>query len=257
MSHVTTTIIILVFIAIVFVPLAYLRDTYQNVQSVKQTLNLSAKSLNSAIDSKSVSSRQLSHGYSKQIFLEKKVDKAELVSAFYTMLQQNADSKKNLEKIKENILAKVLVYPDRVYIAHEKGRWSAPYFFIYPTGDMIIYVNTENGDAYYEDDAGNIAWSSIIEQGVTAEQKNKLIIDTINHVIVSHTQHKTQGKIYTPAIQNPDTADITYQLAYGHFNVLKGITFLVIYVENTSWNVDRAHVNYRNYNVAGFTLERY
>ena len=257
MSHVTTTIIVLLFIALMFIPLAYLSTTYQNVQSVKQTLNLSAKSLNSAIDFQIDSSVQLSSGYSKRIFSEKKVDKQELVSAFYTMIQKNAGSKQKADKLKENILTKVLVYPDRIYIADNAGRWSAPYFFVHHVADTLIYVNTENDYAYEEDSTGSITRSPIVAYGLTTEQKNDLIIDTINHVIAKHTYYKTQGKAYTPVIRNPDTADIEYQLAYGHFNVLKGITFLVLYVENTHWYADRVRVDYRNYNVTGFTLERY
>lgn len=257
MSQISTAVIILLLIILVFVPLAFLTETNQDVQEIKQTLNLCTRALLCSIDYSPVPIEQLSIGHNRDVRSVVKVNKEQLLEEFYALLYNNYYSQEKVEKIQSRILLKVLVCHDKFYIASQNDRWSTPYFFVEEHGDDILYFNTKNNQLYFYNDLGEMVFEPISAYGFSEEQKNDLIINTINRVVLQYTYEKETGKGFKIELNNPGKEDVEYRKKYGNFNVLNGMTFFVVYAQDTFIDVNRKDFEYHHYNVVGYTMEAY
>ncbi len=257
MWQITAIILIIILTLFVFVPLSYLTENYQERQEIKQSLNLSAKALLGAIEKKSQTVDVLSSGHIYQGLTNIKVDKEILLEGFYETLYKNYYHKSKFNEIKEQIIVKVLVYEDRFFVTDQHDKWSPPYFFCWEdtVSQRLLYFNTINDSVYYYDSNNRMRWESIDSLGVDQQQKNDIIIQKLNEVIIQYTKEEGIENGLSIQIRNPDKADVKYQLEHCHFNVLEGITFFVVYMEDKNLFLNNKEFKYDNYCVVGYTME--
>ncbi len=257
MWQITAVILILILTLFVFIPLSYLNENYQERQNIKQNLNLSAKALLGAIEKKSQSVDGLSNGHFSEDLTNIQVNKELLLENFYELLYKNYYQKRKFDKVKEQIIIKVLVYEDRFFIADQQDKWSPPYFFSMedPRAQRLLYFNTINDNVYYYDNNGIMTWESLDNCGMNSQGKNEIIINKINEVIAQYTSTEATKNGLEIKIKNPDKLDVIYQMENKHFNVLEGITFFVVYTHDTKLSLYNKSFKYDNYSVVGYTME--
>ena len=159
----------------------------------------------------------------------------------------------------------------------------APKYFTYRVGNDIIslehttdsskngyyYINTMN-DKVKRVDSTTKTWvkatDNITEfQGLgfimneegklednkvlTTYDKNQSIIDTINKEIMYYT-NGIKLKITNPA----NTYQINSDTTRRDFNFFDGITFIVIYREESLFSIKDKNINFNQYNMVGYTL---
>ncbi len=251
MPQINTMIILLLLIVFAFVPLSYLKANNVERQALKQNLNLSAKALLTSIEKAPYTTGELSKGHYKEALSSVDIRKEYLLDEFYHLLSENYRDVEKAEAVKSRILVKVLVHYDKFFVADQQDRWSAPYFFTYVDEGKLRYVNIKNNDEYYYG-AHGICYEPM---KISEKEKNTLIIDKINEVVAQYTHRSEKGKAAWIKIKDPADQDMEYRIKYSYFNVLDGLTFFVVYVQDTHLNVNRQEFEYKHYNVAGYTLE--
>ncbi len=254
MGQIIAIIIIIIMIAFSFIPMALLNHNQFQVGEIKQNLNLSAKALINSIDKEVVNVDNIAEGFNRSNEQEVSINKDKLLREFYDVLFKNYHHEKNFAGIKSRLVVKLLVLHDRFYVANLHDQWSPPFYFTdYQLGKQI-YFNTRNHTIYYYDETSEKVYQPMELYGTTAEIKNQLIIDKINSVIGNETAiYREEGQLAIE-IRNQESNIGDYNSKYQNFNVLEGITFFVIYQEDSKIEINREFFQYKNYNVVGYTL---
>ncbi len=275
MGEIMAVIVILLLIIMVFVPLAYLNYTTANSEEVKQTLNLSCKVIVNNIENQSVNLEGISKGYDIDDMSQVNIDMKKLLSDFDDELYSNSGSKENFQKIKKSILLKALILKDKFFMTKKvetlpgvfEDQWGPPYFFTTTLYDgaenKLIYMNTKDDRVVYFDGVTEkkdkvlpdfqIGPNSVLV--LTKEQKTQMIIDKINLEMEKATWEIGVRKGIKVKIRNPYDKSIDNMVDYANVNVLDGgITFFVLYGENTFLNANGKDFNFKNYNVAGYSM---
>ncbi len=247
-------IIVFMFYIFTFIPLSYLNITRLKTENTKQCLNLSVKVLSNSILPSRTNFSELAQGFAGEDLSPLEVDKDKLMREFYDVAAKNCYSSKDFNHLKEKLLFKTIVYPDRFFIADTNDKWSVPYFFTYNKDGELLYLNTRDDTVYSYDSAGNMLTWSLTEAGISRSRKNDLIIDRINSILSGYTGEPGSDKALNIKILNPDNNDSAYKISYSYFNVLEGVTFFVVYKENRNIDVKDRDFRFKNYNVAGYTL---
>ncbi|WP_432409478.1 hypothetical protein [Wukongibacter sp. M2B1] len=249
-------IFIVLILIIIMVPSMLFISNQNDRVIMKNNLNLAAKVLINAVDKQVINMDELGEGYIKSIDYEIRVDRDRLLSEFYEVLFENVLEKSWYEEIKRDIKAKIIVYNDRFYICDNLDRWSPPYYFIDKYNGEPLYLNTMTDTACYYDDLGDKVSSDISFFGISNAEKEDLIINKLNEQIVKYVMNEFKEGINIK-IYNPHKPDGAYKAEYSRFNVLDGLTFFVVYVENDVKSVFDNEIKLSNYQIAGYTLEDY
>lgn len=266
-------VFILLF-ASVALPLDMQLNNKAKIENIKQMLNLSAKVLINNIDSENLKLIDVSLGSTIPKNVEISVNKDKLLNDFFDTVYKNLNNTEIFESIKNNIPVKVLVFYDRFFVAGRDNQWSAPYFFTYSNNNKTYYLNNRNTQAYYFE--GGEEKTATINKSIV----DRVIIERINSVVTSYTNANlmkekdspryTDKKLYIE-IQNPSEINIkniageTNQKKINdfmnnrnrksNFNILNGITFFVVYLEEDYIGIRGSEIIYPNYNVVGYTLD--
>lgn len=271
MQQIQWTVILLLITGFLFVPTAYLKWANDQNHQVKQALNLSARVLADSLENTPVNMRELSMGYARDSTADILVDKNRLLWNFNAMLERNLAGRDGFDAIRERVLAKLLLYGDRFYVAGRDDIWEGPYFFTCiadagsspvngefyekPNGRMLLLNLRDDKVQGLADDGSNIEGKTAGDFGISEELKNDLIIDRINGVIAQYTGDEPERKNgLMIGIRNDHRADKIISGKESFFNILKGITFFVVYGENRSISITGNTIEYKNYNVVGYTL---
>ncbi|WP_036946814.1 hypothetical protein [Pseudobacteroides cellulosolvens] len=275
MGEIMAVIIILLLIIMVFVPLAYLNYSTANSEEVKQTLNLSCKVIVNNIENQSINLEGISKGYNIDDMSQVNIDMKKLLSDFDDELYSNSGNKDNFEKIKKSILLKALILKDKFFLTKKvetipgvfEDQWGPPYFFtttLYDgTEKKLIYMNAKDDRVVYFDGVTEkkdkvmsdfqIEPNSVLS--LTKERKTKMIIDKINLEMEKATWEIGVRNGIGVKIRNPYDKSIDNMVDYANVNVLDGgITFFVLYGDNTLLNANGKDFNFKNYNVAGYSM---
>ncbi|MCX7921391.1 MAG: hypothetical protein N3B21_05125 [Clostridia bacterium] len=256
MGQIMAIILITILIIFTFVPLAVLSENRSEVQLVKQNLNLAARAVCNAIESSEVNYENISKGYERNAIAEEiTIDKDRLLGEFNDVLAKNYYDEAKTNGVKSRIYLKVLVYNDKFFVVDKTEEWSLPYFFTYYSNSLsdFVYLSTLSDQAYYYS-GGNKVYQPMTNFGITNEQKNDIIINKINEVVAKYTNDITEIDPLKIEIKNPDKQDIEYKVKHRNFNVLDGITFFVVFAEDTNLFVNSKSFKFKNYNVTGYTL---
>jgi len=182
------------------------------------------------------------------------VDKEELLEDFYELLYMNLLDYKPYKKIKESLPVKILVYKDRFYIAGRNDVWSQPFFFCYEEGTgELLYFNSADTSVYYYDDSNQRIEASVNDFGITPEQKDQFIIDKIN--MYAEVYSKENGIGINIKIKNPNNLNMDYKVPMESYNILEGVTFLLIYSDYSNLQSDNELYSIHDYDVIGYTLK--
>jgi hypothetical protein len=257
MGQVQAGLITLLIIIFLFIPSSYLQRVNNENHEIKQSLNLSARVLANCIEKEITNSRDIAMGYGRPKLTAVRVDKERLLPEFYQVLLKNSGSQESFERIRPRMLVKILVCYDVLYVAKYDDKWDIPYYFTFNIGSDIIYLNVRDDTVRYFDSAGiERSDKTIIDYGLTKEMKNDIIISKINSVVAKYTSEKVirdnglKIEIFNSSKQDP--AYLAHKQDY--FNALDGISFFVVYAENTAANVNRTDFQYIDYNVVGYTV---
>ncbi len=228
-----------------------------NNHNMKESLNLSARALSDSIEKTRINYAELAKDYSKNELSVIEINKDTLLNEFYDILYKNVLDESRFGSIKNRLILKMLVYYDKFYVADANDNWSIPYYFTTTIGNELIYFNTKNNTAAYYDSSGTIKYNRDISfYSITPVQKNDIIINKINTIVMQYTSEKVvRENGLRIEIKNPANPDNDYRVKKSYFNALNGITFFVVYVENTSIAVNNRDIKYKNYNVVGYTIE--
>lgn len=200
------------------------------------------------------------------------IDRNKLLKEFNGILRNHYNNQADYEKARSQIPVKVLVLHDRFYVAGIDDEWSEAYYFQYREGNKILFLNTRNNKGYY--------LSNGVPQWVPIEPviRDKIVIDRVNEVVSAYTNayitnsgaHRYSNNQLTIEIQNPteislDKLDgmsneeisnlIKERYRQENFNILDGITFFTVYLEEQYLSARDQEIVYQNYNVAGYTME--
>jgi hypothetical protein len=275
MGEVMAVIIILLLIVMVFVPLAYLNYTTANNEEVKQTLNLSCKVIVNNIENQAVNLEGISRGYDLDDISMVNIDMKKLLGDFDEVICANSGDKDSFDKIKKRILLKTLVLKDKFFITKKvetlpeifEDHWGPPYFFtttVYEgSKENLIYLNTKDDRVIYFDGGiekrdkvlsdFQVAPNSVL--GISKELKTKIIIDKINLEMEKATMEIGVRNGIGVKIKNQYDMSIDNTINYANVNVLNGgITFFILYGDNAFLNANGKDFNFKNYNVAGYSM---
>jgi hypothetical protein len=255
MGQVMAVIIIVLIIIFIFVPLSVLNSNNAEIRNIKQSLNLSARALDNCVSREAANLENLSLGFEKPPENDIKVDKDKLLSEFKDILSKNMCYKTNFKDIYNRVYIKVLVYQDMFYIADSKDRWGPPCFFtlnVENYGQVYLSIN-ENRAYYYDGNAKK--YESLSTFDLDEEKKNEAVIKCINDKVAQSTYEIGERNSLKIQIQNPYINDNNERVKMSYFNVLSGVTFFVVYAEDTNINVNSKDFQYKNYNVTGYTME--
>lgn len=256
MGKVIFFIFFIFFIIMVFVPNMILIDNNNDIELMKQNLNLSARALINAVDKNISNVNEIAEGYDKGFYFDINVDNERLLKEFYDVLRKNVVDTEEYEAAKNSIKLKIVVYNDKFFVANERDLWSPPFFFTLQHEGIEYYLNSKDNKAYYYDDTGNkISDVNISDLGISLKEKNDIIINKINQMVGQLTYETGLRDGITIRIFNKDNNDKNYISENCHFNILDGLTFFVVYASNKHMLFYGKKLNYKNYNVAGYTLE--
>lgn len=255
MQQIMALVICLLLAIFTFIPGAYLTNTINNYESIKQTLNLSARALGNCVQVQDLNFQELSRGSARSELSIIEVDKDLLLREFYDVLEKNIADPEKIDFVKSRLFIKVLVYYDRFYVADRNDRWSPPYFFTEDSSGQTVYVNSKNSDAYYYDAYGNKIDTALSNIGLTDRQKSELIIQKINTVVSQKTGEILERNGLQIEIYNPYNDDPNYKVKHSYFNVLDGLTYFVVFAADTRVQIHSGEFKFRNYNVVGYTLK--
>ncbi len=228
------------------VPNILLIDNHNDSIIIERTLNSASKILIDSYDKKITNIDALAEGYEK-VNIDIEIDKDRLLKQFYEITKGTIADDDLYTEIIENIKTKMLVYEDKFFISYNEDSWGPPYFFTYKYNDKIYYLNTKNDNVYYYN-GNNKVYDTIGDIGLSNIQKDYIIIDKINEYIKKYLDEGS----FEIKIKN----EHDFKEGYQYFNVLDGLTFFVIYKEDNLIDIwDR--INYKKYNVAGYTLSNY
>jgi hypothetical protein len=246
-------ILFLIFTS-VFVILGLVDRNEYDKADTKQSINLAAKQLINSIDKSSLTTEELSKGYTNDS-TNINIDMKRLIVNFENTLKRTYPNDIKYESLKKSIKFKSVIYYDRIYFTDKNTLDSienieAPIYFTYhdvATG-RLLYLNTVKTDVYYYDNSNNKIIDNITNYGLSEKQKNEIIINKINTIIRNYTD-------------NVETKGVTVKIASlegnQYFNILDGITFLVVYNDSSTINtIFSDNINMYNYNVTGYTFER-
>ncbi|SHK59542.1 hypothetical protein [Paramaledivibacter caminithermalis] len=253
MGEIKFLIISLTLTVFLSIPTIMMISNNQNNYGIKQNLNLASKVIADSIDKNLPNIGNLAKGDEKNTYLDIGIDKKRLLEEFYNVLYMNTKDKLKFHKIKDSIKMKFVVYHDKFFIANNDDNWSQPFFFTKKVGNTIVYLNIKNDMAYYYDFIGNKIYKPISNFSITKKEKNQIIIDKINSKIAQITSEKNLRKGLGIRILNPEDSDSKIKNHY--FNVLEGVTFFVVYAKNRLFTSNKYEFNYKNYNVAGYTVK--
>ncbi len=255
MYQTITVIVLILFIAVTFLPLAYQVYYEMITEKIKHAVNLSVKILPNCILDNEDNQRNIASGYKRSYKSPVEIDKKKLVAEFYDAMEKNMAGSELFEKMKECILLKVIVYYDRFYVADKYDRWSPPFFFTKTNGDKLYYLYSYGNVARSLEGGENSDDIYLNEIPLTEEQRNDIVIEKLNDVIESYTFEFSSGSGIKIKIFNPEKNDPEYKAHNNYFNVLDGVTFFVVYrnvnataVNNTIFRFDKAAVS-------GYTME--
>jgi hypothetical protein len=226
---------------------------------IQYSLNLACREIVNSVSSKRVSVENIAFRRTYDIEL----DNTKLMDSFYNTLKLNIKNENNFAKLKENIVCKIVVLNDRFYVAGEDDKFKAPVFFSEYNDSLgeFLYYKINSEDTYYYSGSNKIE-SDLASHGVTNEEKIDFIIDRLNDYISRNTLSIRYGKDnklekYSIQIQvkNPEKGGGEYIATHRHFNILRGITFLVIYNENSTIAF-RDMINFKSYNITGYTITK-
>ena len=254
MGQIIALIIILIMAIFLFLPMFNLVENHHEVIDVKRRLVLSSKVLINSIQKEELTKGDEVGVNKDQFKTEITVDKDKLLSSFYGMLLQNFTNDRKREKIISNINVKILVQHNRMYYAVDESRWELPIFFTYNYMGEIVYLSTNNNLAYFYKNDGSRLYKDISEFGITVEEKEQIIIDTVNNVVSEYSYKEEKGKTLNIRIKNKHREDIHKKMSEASFNVLDGITFFIVYSDEKIRKVNNEEFIFRNYNVVGTTL---
>ncbi|MDP4181579.1 MAG: hypothetical protein Q8942_10840 [Bacillota bacterium] len=276
MGEIMAVIVILLLIIMVFVPLAYLNYTNANTEEVKQTLSLSCKVLINNIEDNSINMEEISRGYQVEDISSVSIDMKKLIKEFDQSVYSNAGNVENFNKVNSCILLKALVLRDKFFITKKietkpgvfEDSWGPPYFYtaaaFYGKQEFLIYMNTKDDRVVYFDENGNEKRDKVISDfsigpdsvlSFTRELKTKIIIDKINMEMQKNSTELGVRNGLGIKIKNPFDESVDNKVNYANVNVLNGgITFFVLYGENSFLTSDSKEFNFRNYNVAGYSM---
>jgi hypothetical protein len=255
MGQVMSAIIIVLVIIFIFVPLSVLNSNNAEIRNIKQSMNLSARALENCVSREDTNLQNLADGYDKPPEREIKVDKNKLLSEFKDIFNKNMCYKTNFEDIYDRIYIKVLVYKDMFYIADNKDEWSQPFFFtIQQEAYGQIYLSVNENMAYYFQGKSK-TYGSLVDFGLDEGKRNEIIIKSINDKVAQYTYEIGERNSLKIQIRDPYIQDNDEKVKMSYFNVLEGVTFFVVYAEDTDINVNSKDYHYKNYNVTGYTME--
>ena len=181
------------------------------------------------------------------------VDENALVSDFEECLFENYKNYDVFARAKNNIRAKVLVYPEYFIIAGVDNVWSQPYYFWKESpGGEQVFLNTVNDYAFYFDEFQQQINVDLDELGLTSATKQDFIIDRLNGIIGAYTYQG--GDLLNVKIRNPYNEDRDYKRKMQSFNVLDGLTFFAVYDGVDRFGVMERLFEVRNSEVVGYTL---
>ena len=246
-------IVIIIFIVFTFLAAYHLYQNNYAIEDIKYSINLSAKALaNCTYITKSNINNQ-SIGYLKSLNVV--IDKERLLKEFYDSLYLNYYNEEVFNKIKSNLVVKIVVYHDKFYVADVNDKWSPPYFFTIQKSGNIIYFNSKNDLVYYYNATGDKVYSNISNFDIKQEQRQQVIIDKLNSIVSQHTFDQIRQKGLKIETYNPFKADGEYIAKYSRFNILDGLTFFVVFAEDKRVYLDNREFKYKNYNVVGYTMD--
>lgn len=255
MGQVVAVIIIVLLVIFIFVPLSFLNSNNAEIRDIKQSLNLSAWALANCVSYEASNIENLANGYERSPEKCIAVDKDRLLSEFNGILYKNVCNDVKFEAVKGRLYIKVLVYQDMFYIADNKDRWSPPFFFtLQDEAHGLIYLSVNENTAYYYN--GLIKTPvSLGDLGLDEKKRNEIIISSINDKVARFTYEINDRNSLRIQIQNPYINNSEAKVKMSYFNVLEGITFFVVYAEDTRITINSKDFHYKNYNVTGYTLE--
>jgi len=256
MGKVVFFIFFIFFISMVFIPNMILIDNNNDTELMKQNLNLSARALINTVDKTVSNVNEIAEGYGKEFYFDINVDNERVLEEFYDVLRKNIIDAEEYESVKKSIKLKIIVYHDRFFVADERDLWSPPFFFTRYYEGKEYYLNSKDNKAYYYDDSGNKVFDiNISDLGISSKEKNDIIINKVNQMVGQLTYEAGLRDGINIKIFNKDNDDTNYIAENCHFNILDGLTFFVVYVSNKPMFFHDEKLDYKNYNVAGYTLE--
>lgn len=273
------------FFAIVLSTMLFLGSSFQlannmKIENVKQNINLAAKVLVGSAEQRNTNIDNIGTGYDLEGDIEIEVDRARLLRDFDQALRNNYKRAEDYQKAKAHIPIKILVMYDRFYVADWDDVWSEAYYFQYREGNRTYFLNTRNSKAYYLASGGEPIYVNI-----DPKIRDQVVIDRVNQMvsaytdsyfttvgaelsgdsILRHTDNQLNIEIQNPSTTDPAnvsnmapeeiTAFFTEKYRQSNFNVLDGITFFVVHLEEKYFGLRAEEIIYQNYNVAGYTLE--
>jgi len=254
MYQILVSIVLIVFIAFSFITLQYWLHDEQVYERVGHAISLSVKVLPCCISAEKENHETLAAGFIRDINNPVEIDRCKLLLEFHNVLEKNLSLYKNFSEIRENILAKVLVYYDRFFIADRFDRWSPPYFFSTVYGDKLYYLNIKDDSIWYYENNQKF-YTSLNAIGMSHDQKNNIVIDKLNSFISGYTYDPINKSSINIKIFNPESSDPVYRLSSSSFNVLDGITFFVIYRNFKRPEMGNFFINLDKAIVCGYTLK--
>lgn len=252
MGQVMAFLIIILIIIFVFVPLSFLNHTHFESREIKQDINLSAKVLQNCVSCDIHNLEALSEGYERKKEIE--IDKERLLKEFNEALYENILDWDRFDKIKKRIRLKVLTYKDCFYIEEGSNQWGPPFFFTFWHPSFgVVSLEINNPQGYYYD--GKTRTSVPLEfLGLDEEGRDEIILSAINQKVAQYTYEPGERESLGIEIGNRYGKDRKNTLENTYFNVLEGITFFVVYAEDTQFQLHSQDYHFKNYNVTGYTL---
>lgn len=198
---------------------------------IKNTLNRSCKVIADSIDIEEENIEHIADGYMLEKRNAVRIDLNRLNVLFDEVLKYNANGFRA-----EDIKLKIVVYDEQFFIKDKNEVWIPMYF---RDGNKILNVFDDKYRLVEKDEKLELP------KGYKKEEK---IITQLNGVIKNYM--KDMQNSYGIGIK--DTSQIN--LKNKNFNVLNGVTFFVLYIENNPKLVGAELVKNRNFAVAGYTL---
>lgn len=250
-------IIMLVMMIFQFVPMQFLLYQHYGNINIKQALNLSARVIGVSVEKSRDNLTRIAGSRGNEGSAEIEIDKEALLKSFYETLGMNLLAEETFKETEKNLILKAVVHHDRFYVAGRDDRWSPPYYYTFREDGETVYLSAEStAVTCYEDSGEKIDGRSIVDYGMSESQKNDIIINKINSIVSQGTSEKPlRQNGLKIQIRNPANNEGRYRTDMGYFNALGGVTFFVVYADNTGIIINNKDMKYRKYSVVGFTIE--
>lgn len=225
------TIIISTLIIFLFIGNTISISNNNRNDEIKNILNRSCKVVADSIDIEEENIEHIADGYMLEKRNSIKIDLNRLDNLFESIIKYNSKIINT-----EDIKLKIVVYDEQFFIQDKRKTWIPKYL---RDDDKILNI--------FDDQYHNLD-SEITYSLPKNYDKEEIIINQINKVIKSYM--KDIQNSYSIGIKN--TKDIN--LKNKNFNVLNGVTFFVLYIENEPKLVGSEIIKNRKFSVAGYTL---